>query len=136
MVLQTSPADMALYGETVSFGPIYGGTGGSGGVGGEQGGQGGTGQGNTFTVNAQTAIWNHIGAVVQDPERNRIFELFSPLNFYPRHQTIAQTRVPNTGNWLLVHPMFKQWKVTQGALLWCQGDAGVGKTILAYDYLS
>nr|GAT57164.1 predicted protein [Mycena chlorophos] len=125
-----SLVNMALYAkETLNIGPIYGGTGGAGGAGGEQGGPGGTGQGNTFTVNAQNAVFNNAGVPVQDT--GAILDWFSPLNFYPRHQAISQTRAQNTGSWLLEHSQFKGWKKSQGAWLWCKGDPGVGKTVLS-----
>ncbi|KAF7305371.1 ANK-REP-REGION domain-containing protein [Mycena chlorophos] len=125
-------ATMAAYTvETLTIGQIYGGTGGPGGAGGEEGGQGGTGQGNTFTVNAQNAVFNNPGVGVQNAVQAAILDWFSPLNFNPRHQTISQTRAQDTGNWLLVHPQFKAWKESQGAWLWCKGDPGVGKTFLA-----
>ncbi|KAF7304469.1 hypothetical protein HMN09_00849200 [Mycena chlorophos] len=47
-----------LSAHTISIGPIAGGTGGAGGAAVDQGGTGGVGQGPSFIINTQSAIFN------------------------------------------------------------------------------
>ncbi|KAJ7080063.1 hypothetical protein C8R44DRAFT_908954, partial [Mycena epipterygia] len=72
-------------------------------------------------------------------ERDRIIEWYSPLNFFPRQADIFNSRQPGTGEWLLEHDLFKQWKSGTNNLskmfksedrLWCRGMPGAGKTVL------
>ncbi|KAK6977277.1 ANK-REP-region domain-containing protein [Favolaschia claudopus] len=44
---------------------------------------------------------------------------------------IIETRQPETGDWLLNDPKFKEWELGKGGVLWCSGIPGAGKTVLA-----
>lgn len=52
---------------------------------------------------------------------------------YPRHhERISENRVPGTGEWLLAHPVYLQWKSSSSsAVLLLEGIMGSGKTTLA-----
>ncbi|KAF7297413.1 ANK-REP-REGION domain-containing protein [Mycena indigotica] len=93
----------------------------------------------------------------QRKERKTILEWLSPINFLVRHQELSETRQRGTGEWILLHPVFLEWKSTPGKVLWCSGiresfnamsakiranigtaSAGAGKTVLAskiFDHL-
>ncbi|KAF7311737.1 ANK-REP-REGION domain-containing protein [Mycena indigotica] len=112
-------------------------SGGQGGNGGPGGGHGGRGDGPQIQVTGDyTRIYS---AASTDFEENMtVTQWISPINFFPRHQAIAETRQDNTGDWLLEHPDFLKWKSTPGSRLWCTGIPGMGKTVLAskaVDYL-
>ncbi|KAJ7613770.1 ankyrin repeat-containing domain protein [Mycena polygramma] len=64
-------------------------------------------------------------------DRDQIIKWYSPLNMLPRHAAIYKNREPGTGLWLLEHPLFQEWKLGTGKMLWCQGMPGAGKTVLA-----
>ncbi|KAK7031953.1 ankyrin [Favolaschia claudopus] len=72
-------------------------------------------------------FWDQIDAA----QRLTIIEWLSPLNFFIRQQDISRTRQPETGEWLLKDPKFKEWELATGAVLWCSGIPGAGKTVLA-----
>ncbi|KAJ7465134.1 ankyrin repeat-containing domain protein [Mycena latifolia] len=63
-------------------------------------------------------------------EKEAIVEWFSPINFFPRQQTILANRQEGTRTWLANHPKFKQWGSGFGEKLWCYGIPGAGKTVL------
>ncbi|KAJ7303833.1 ankyrin repeat-containing domain protein, partial [Mycena albidolilacea] len=45
----------------------------------------------------------------------------SPINFFPRQEDIFRVRQKGTGEWLLVHPHFQEWKSGSRRTLWCRG---------------
>ncbi|KAJ6474489.1 hypothetical protein C8R47DRAFT_710341 [Mycena vitilis] len=63
-------------------------------------------------------------------KREEIIEWFSPLNFFLRQEALLESREPATGQWLLAHESFKNWKAGSGHILWCRGMPGAGKTVL------
>ncbi|KAK6985004.1 ankyrin [Favolaschia claudopus] len=73
-------------------------------------------------------FWDQIDAA----QRLAIIEWLSPLNFFIRQQDISRTRQPETGEWLLKDSKFKEWELATGAVLWCSGIPGAGKTVLAF----
>ncbi|KAJ7278151.1 hypothetical protein C8J57DRAFT_1465375 [Mycena rebaudengoi] len=71
-------------------------------------------------------------------ERKLIIEWISLLNFFQRHDDISCAREEGTGLWLLEEAKFKDWVSGTGAILWCYGMPGAGKTVLSsaiVDYL-
>ncbi|KAH6623387.1 hypothetical protein F5144DRAFT_359637 [Chaetomium tenue] len=68
----------------------------------------------------------------RDEESQKIILWVSTLAYRPRHLDVLETAQPGTGAWFLNHPTFKRWvNGTSGAILWCPGIPGAGKTILA-----
>ncbi|KAJ7278126.1 hypothetical protein C8J57DRAFT_161331 [Mycena rebaudengoi] len=71
-------------------------------------------------------------------ERKKIIEWISLLNFFQRHDDISCARQEGTGLWLLEEDKFKDWVSGAGAIFWCYGMPGAGKTVLSsavVDYL-
>ncbi|KAJ7250208.1 hypothetical protein C8J57DRAFT_1667731, partial [Mycena rebaudengoi] len=71
-------------------------------------------------------------------ERKKIIEWISLLNFFQRHDDISHARQNRTGLWLLEEAKFKDWASRSGAVFWCYGMPGAGKTVLSsavVDYL-
>jgi hypothetical protein len=54
-------------------------------------------------------------------ERDRIIEWYSPLNFFLRQADIFNNRQPGTGEWLLDHASFREWKSGINRKIWCCG---------------
>ena len=69
-------------------------------------------------------------------DRSNILAWLSPLDPKPRHQDIQDRRVENIGEWLLQTEEFRSWHSgsggggSDGAVLFCYGDPGVGKTYI------
>ncbi|KAJ7591924.1 ankyrin repeat-containing domain protein [Mycena floridula] len=55
----------------------------------------------------------------------------SPLNFEATQYNFVSTCTPSTGEWLLADAEFRRWIAGHVGILWCPGDPGVGKTMLA-----
>ncbi len=55
----------------------------------------------------------------------------STLNSLKAYKRVLQQRVPKTAEWFLKDDVFCQWRDdTNGAVLWCTGKMGAGKTVL------
>ena len=69
-----------------------------------------------------------------DVERQRILQWLSPLKPLQRHRGLRTERVKGVGNWVLETTEFRKWSNTDdgraGAVLFCYGNPGVGKTYL------
>lgn len=71
----------------------------------------------------------------QSDEQDKILEWLSPLEFTEKQRDISSKRHPGTGRWLLQSSEFETWSRRGGRsdnILWCPGEAGVGKTVLTY----
>ncbi|KAJ7591960.1 ankyrin repeat-containing domain protein [Mycena floridula] len=55
----------------------------------------------------------------------------SPLNFEATQYNFMSSCTPSTGEWLLADAEFRRWIAGHVGILWCPGDPGVGKTMLA-----
>ncbi|KAF8206616.1 ankyrin repeat-containing domain protein [Mycena galopus ATCC 62051] len=115
---------------------VHGGTGGSGGLGSGQGqgGSGGPGYGPTLNLDAETIhIVIYRGGKEEgiDIQRIDFLNWLSPINFFTRQEDIFQVRQKGTGEWLLAHPRFQEWKSGFRRTLWCRGTPGAGKTVIA-----
>ncbi|RAK99918.1 uncharacterized protein BO80DRAFT_426008 [Aspergillus ibericus CBS 121593] len=75
-------------------------------------------------------VTNHLTRV----DKNKALELLewiSPVPYGKHHTTVQTERAANTGEWLLQHPMFRDWEEnSSSAVLWLRGSPGVGKTFL------
>ncbi|KAF5548252.1 hypothetical protein FMEXI_4816 [Fusarium mexicanum] len=72
-------------------------------------------------------------SILLDREKQRILDFFMKPNLNPQpslDQSI-KWRHPTTGNWLLSSTELKTWFDKKGSLVWLNGIAGGGKTILA-----
>ena len=77
------------------------------------------------TVNVNKVVAN------ENPE---IMQWLSPLDPRGRHQDVRTERVDGVGDWLLGTKEFREWRSNDGgtdkAVLFCEGNPGVGKTYL------
>ncbi|XEV04395.1 hypothetical protein FSHL1_009682 [Fusarium sambucinum] len=74
-----------------------------------------------------------IANIQLDKEKRRILDIFINPSLNPRHnldQNIA-LRQPTTGTWLMSSVELQSWFNNSGSLIWLNGIAGGGKTILA-----
>lgn len=77
---------------------------------------------------------------VQDQEQIRdlsviedLLDSLSSTNQDDRHAAIRETRIPDTGGWLLDSKKFLEWCATpeKSRVLWGVGIPGCGKSVLA-----
>ncbi|KAF2141322.1 uncharacterized protein K452DRAFT_38103 [Aplosporella prunicola CBS 121167] len=71
-------------------------------------------------------------------EAQNIINWLSEVNFLATQAAVLARRTEGTGQWFLESNEFRQWVAGDNKVLWCPGDPGVGKTILAatsVDYL-
>ncbi|PBK68993.1 hypothetical protein ARMSODRAFT_886856, partial [Armillaria solidipes] len=61
----------------------------------------------------------------------QIISWISPLNFRAVQSEIYSRRVGGTGRWFLESEKFLRWVDGTESCLWCPGNPGVGKTVLA-----
>ena len=84
--------------------------------------------GNTNSFNVQN---NYVA-----DDRSQLLAWLSPLEPKLRHQDIQERRVDNVGEWLLQTEEFRRWHDGSGesegggAVLFCYGGPGVGKTFI------
>ncbi|KAF7296291.1 Ankyrin 2,3/unc44 [Mycena chlorophos] len=112
---------------------LGGGRGGAGGAGGQQGGGGGAGQGAHIDMqNENVTMYINSAAGTPEVDKKKIIDWISPINFFPRHQEVVNSRQENTGGWIFEVEAFKNWESAEDAkrLLWCSGVSGAGKTVL------
>ncbi|KAF7562204.1 hypothetical protein G7046_g1935 [Stylonectria norvegica] len=73
-------------------------------------------------------FWKKLG----DDERCKILQWISEVPFESDHYSAAKGRVKGTGQWLLDHPTYKQWRLADSStILWLNGIPGAGKTKLS-----
>jgi len=89
---------------------------------------------NSFnTTNSYNNVWNNYN--ISD-ERSQLLTWLSPLEPKLRHQDVRDRRVENVGEWLVQTEEFRSWHIgsgrheSDGAVLFCYGDPGVGKTYI------
>ncbi|KAG0643749.1 hypothetical protein HOY80DRAFT_323375 [Tuber brumale] len=88
---------------------------------------------NISSFNTAVNTWNN--CTIAD-DRSQILTWLSPLHPRLRHQNIQDRRVENIGEWLLKTGEFRSWYTggagggSGGAVLFCYGDPGVGKTYI------
>lgn len=68
-----------------------------------------------------------------DEERMKILGWLSSVAYHEKYTDTLRRRHENTGKWFLELAEFQDWLKNESKnVLWCKGDPGVGKTILAY----
>ncbi|KAJ5725261.1 uncharacterized protein N7483_006618 [Penicillium malachiteum] len=73
----------------------------------------------------------HLLEYLHDKERNEILEWISSIPFGKNHNRVKERRTPGTGNWIIHHERFRDWKENSSpGLFWLQGSPGAGKTFL------
>ncbi|PQE29611.1 Ankyrin repeat protein [Rutstroemia sp. NJR-2017a BBW] len=68
---------------------------------------------------------------ISSGENQKILNWITNLNFGPRHSDSLHLRTPNTGEWLLASPEFKDFVTFREKTLFCPGMPGAGKSVLA-----
>ena len=63
--------------------------------------------------------------------RRELCQWLSPLDFPAQQRIIYSRHQEGSGQWLLGSERFKRWLETERGVLLCQGNPGVGKTVLA-----
>jgi len=75
----------------------------------------------------------NVNKIIAD-ENPEIMRWLSPLDPRRRHQDVRIDRLDGVGRWLLETNEFQEWRRGEGgaggAVLFCYGDPGVGKTYL------
>ncbi|KAL2037429.1 hypothetical protein N7G274_009914 [Stereocaulon virgatum] len=78
---------------------------------------------------------DRIGSVQEDQYRTAIYDWFSPLSrdfAMKQHETFyIPAKQDRLGHWMLKTAEYQEWLLGSGKALWCIGDRGVGKTVLA-----
>ena len=72
-------------------------------------------------------------------EHSKMMHWLSSVNFWGKQVDLFERAQRGTGTWIFEDKRFKSWLAGRPQLLWCQGDAGAGKTILSaiiVDHLS
>lgn len=66
-----------------------------------------------------------------DAKRRRIKSWLCPLNSWQKHENVYADHHEGTGQWFLESEEFKQWSEGTPEVLWCHGNPGSGKTVMA-----
>ncbi|KAF8877975.1 ankyrin repeat-containing domain protein [Infundibulicybe gibba] len=72
-----------------------------------------------------------IKETVGGQELQELVRWLSPLDFGEKHNTTFEKHAPGTGEWFLKHPKFLAWTRGEFKTLWCPGNPGVGKSVMA-----
>ncbi|KAJ5154789.1 Major facilitator superfamily domain general substrate transporter [Penicillium coprophilum] len=68
---------------------------------------------------------------LDDWRMTQTLDWISPIKAQDRHDLTNTDRLPDTCDWLLKNPIFREWDMSrQNATLWLQGSLGTGKTYL------
>ncbi|UKZ88575.1 uncharacterized protein TrAFT101_004327 [Trichoderma asperellum] len=69
---------------------------------------------------------------VKSDELEKLMDFISSEQFGKGHSTIKDTRIKNTGDWLINHESFRDWQgiASSSTLLCLKGTVGTGKTYL------
>ncbi|KIK56042.1 hypothetical protein GYMLUDRAFT_829797 [Collybiopsis luxurians FD-317 M1] len=68
--------------------------------------------------------------VISSDESTKIHNWLKAPNCSANHVAAADKKTPGTGQWILDHPEYQKWK-SHPSILWIQGKAGSGKTVLS-----
>ncbi|KAF3033139.1 hypothetical protein E8E12_001978 [Didymella heteroderae] len=63
-------------------------------------------------------------------KKEKILQLFSPIDHASRQSDVLQARQPGTGQWLFRKDLSHAWEKTAGSVLFCPGVPGAGKTVM------
>ncbi|KAK0100804.1 hypothetical protein ONS95_007251 [Cadophora gregata] len=67
----------------------------------------------------------------RDLESREIINWLSPLRFYECQVDTLSQQEDGTGEWIFASPEFQKWVSGSRKTLWCWGQPGAGKTVLA-----
>ncbi|KIK57943.1 hypothetical protein GYMLUDRAFT_737814 [Collybiopsis luxurians FD-317 M1] len=68
--------------------------------------------------------------VITSDEAAKIYDWLKAPDCSANHVAAADKKTPGTGQWILAHPEYQKWKEHPN-VLWIQGKAGAGKTVLS-----
>jgi len=89
-----------------------------------------------YTISNNTNSFNNVSNYIVPGDRSRLLTWLSSLAPGLRHCGIQERRVDNVGEWLIQTEEFRRWCYLggegegDGAVLFCYGDPGVGKTFI------
>jgi hypothetical protein len=72
-----------------------------------------------------------VKAVLDEGRLKAMIEWISPLNFDAKQSLLFKDHHEGTCKWFLVGEVFRLWKDSQNAVLFCPGIPGAGKTFLS-----
>lgn len=87
--------------------------------------------GTSLLISQSHAIQDTIDRFYTKEDSKEIIRWLDPPNPRYIHLDASAKHRPGTGSWLLETPEFKEWKTSPCSVLWVQGGAGCGKTILS-----
>ncbi|KAF4629930.1 hypothetical protein G7Y89_g8218 [Cudoniella acicularis] len=73
---------------------------------------------------------NDMSESIRIKEQSKIMHWLSSANFWGKQVDLLNRAQRGTGRWIFEDKKFISWLTGHPRLLWCQGDAGAGKTIL------
>ncbi|RDW76303.1 uncharacterized protein DSM5745_06295 [Aspergillus mulundensis] len=88
---------------------------------------------------SQNATLEKIHQSQRTQEEEKVLQWLTDVDFGAKQTDYIRRRQPGTSEWILQTAEFKHWVDTPGALLFCHGIPGAGKTITAavvVDYLA
>ncbi|KAL2073548.1 hypothetical protein VTL71DRAFT_10874 [Oculimacula yallundae] len=74
---------------------------------------------------------SHVYDRHKDLESRSIIDWLSPLNFHQTQSDTLSRQQKGTCKWVLDTPEYQAWLAGESQILWCWGQPGAGKTILA-----
>ncbi|KAF9006821.1 hypothetical protein BDZ89DRAFT_566993 [Hymenopellis radicata] len=74
-----------------------------------------------------------IAVTISADEHLKVAEWISKISFSAFHAENSRKWLPGTGTWVLESPEFQEWesRTSSSPTLWCYGDAGAGKSVIA-----
>ncbi|KIK64960.1 hypothetical protein GYMLUDRAFT_380976 [Collybiopsis luxurians FD-317 M1] len=85
--------------------------------------------GSIFSNASNFTIYGGHFTVVESDKATKIYDWLKAPDCSANHVAAADKRTPGTGQWILNHPEYQKWKDCPN-ILWIQGKAGSGKTVL------
>ena len=85
---------------------------------------------NSILIRQNNAIQDTIDRFYTKEESREIMRWLDPPSPVYCHLEASARHRQETGSWLLTSPEFTEWKNSPGSVLWIQGNAGCGKTVL------
>jgi nucleoside phosphorylase len=73
---------------------------------------------------------NEFVIATQSHWSTQLLDRLSSVNFWEKQKDVFTNAHEGTGTWVLDEPAFKSWLTGHDGVLWCQGIAGAGKTVL------
>ena len=85
----------------------------------------------TIVIRQNTAIQDTINQFYTKEESKEIIRWLDPPSPASSHRDASAKHREATGGWLLDDAEFSKWRTHPSSVLWVQGSAGTGKTVLA-----